>query len=56
MAQPLQIQDNTGFIDLKMRNWHQKNIKSKWITFDAFFRVNEKTPEKLEYIRKHTKM
>ena len=44
------------FIDLKMKNWHQKNIKSKWITFDAFFRVNEKTQEKLDYIKKHTKI
>lgn len=40
------------FVEIKMKNWHQKNIKSKWISFDAFFKLNKKTEEKTNFIKK----
>lgn len=43
------------FIDVKMKNWQQKNIKNKWISFEQFFKLNKKTPEKEEYIKKRKK-
>ena len=37
--------------NIKMKNWHQKNIKNKWIDIKYFWDINEKTPEKINYLK-----
>lgn len=39
------------FVDVKLKNWNQKYIKSKWINLDEFFKLNKKTPEKIQYLK-----
>ena len=39
------------FLDVKMRNWNQRNIKNKYISLKYFWDINEKTPEKINYLK-----
>lgn len=39
------------FLDVKMRNWNQRNIRNRYISLKYFWDINEKTQEKLDYIK-----
>lgn len=39
------------FIDIKLKNWTQRNIKNRWISVKYFFDLNKKTPEKINYLK-----
>lgn len=43
------------FLNKKIKNWHQENKNVTYNTIEDFFKLNEKTPEKIKYIEEYDK-